>query len=746
MSLTSAILDGQTRRAVLVGICDYRPPANVLNEPLPRRWRNLKGAVNDVAAMKGVLQGRYGFQEENLLVLTDKKATRKRILEGIERQLINAAEAGDICVFYFAGHGSQVKNNRSQEPDGMDETLVPADWYAHGDIRDKELKVLFNRILDKGASLTVIVDACHSGSISRGIPSPVEYRSLPPGSVAVSDPRDITDPVERGATVFSAAQDFELAREKKFERDRYHGVFSWALTRTLLNAPIDIPARDIMTRVYALMQSEGCNLKSPSTPNLERRGPNRRKPLFGVPEKTRRTIAATALHVHHHLITLQGGIATGINMGCQLEKITQNKEINPFVVEVFRLWGLDRCQAKVIKGQAQTIKPGDFFQIHRWAAPPETRMNVWMPHCPLDSSTLLQTAQRIRSAIRDSASVQWVEDPIKTNPTHIMSWHVNQWKISSPDGTIVQLGDNPDHRHILNVLQALHAPGSTLPRLFLQLPLDSNTHKQINSRLDYFNETLEFTSTNHNAHYILTGRVHGKHIQYSWILPNQTAAPNHHSVLPFRTSWSSPIAYETICSDLLRLVKIRAWHQLSSPPDNGPFPYVMALKNIDTNQIVVNRTLKAGEKFIPVLKRKNNISGQKISSRYIYIFAIDNQGTGTLLFPSKKRMNSENHIELKDGPTKEIIELGLESSFRVKPPFGIDTFFLLTTKQAISNPGVLDFSGVRRDYQVPEYYSPLERLLSGLGSGVRKRVEATPISWSIQRRQWQTIGTPQSSH
>jgi len=58
------------------------------------------------------------------------------------------------------------------------------------------------------------VDACHSGSISRGIPVPVQSRSLPPNECDVADPPDNEkSPAEKGALIFSAAQDFQAALE-----------------------------------------------------------------------------------------------------------------------------------------------------------------------------------------------------------------------------------------------------------------------------------------------------------------------------------------------------------------------------------------------------------------------------------------------------------------------------------------------------------------------------------------------------
>jgi len=81
----------------------------------------------------------------------------------------------------FKIKGSQVKNSKSHEPDKMDESMVPFDSFRSAkDIRDKELNKFFNHTLDQKAQLTLIIDACHSGSISKGIRAPLRFRRLPP--------------------------------------------------------------------------------------------------------------------------------------------------------------------------------------------------------------------------------------------------------------------------------------------------------------------------------------------------------------------------------------------------------------------------------------------------------------------------------------------------------------------------------------------------------------------------------------
>lgn len=147
------------RHALLIGINDYSASSRVnaaANDSEPDRdVPNLDGAVNDVQLMREMLIALYGFKPADIAVLTDQQATRGAIFRKLEEHLVAPAQKGDIVVFFFSGHGSQVRNSLSPELDRLDESILPADSRTGAaDIRDKELLGIFNRILDRGARLT----------------------------------------------------------------------------------------------------------------------------------------------------------------------------------------------------------------------------------------------------------------------------------------------------------------------------------------------------------------------------------------------------------------------------------------------------------------------------------------------------------------------------------------------------------------------------------------------------------------
>src|SRR5438128_240478 len=104
------------RHALLIGINDYSAShlASPLTEAQPERYiPNLDGTVNDVQLMRELLIALHGFVPADIAVLTDQRATRGAIFRALAEQLVAPAKKGDIVVFYFSGHGSQVLNSLS---------------------------------------------------------------------------------------------------------------------------------------------------------------------------------------------------------------------------------------------------------------------------------------------------------------------------------------------------------------------------------------------------------------------------------------------------------------------------------------------------------------------------------------------------------------------------------------------------------------------------------------------------------
>ncbi|MGJ3251770.1 MAG: caspase family protein [Elainellaceae cyanobacterium] len=113
-----------TRRklALLVGINQY--PEEVCDF-VPNRGSALNGCITDIELQKELLIHRFGFQPDDVLVLTDQQATRQAIETAFMSHLVEQARSGDVVVFHFSGLGSRVKISSPTE--SVHNTLVPVD-------------------------------------------------------------------------------------------------------------------------------------------------------------------------------------------------------------------------------------------------------------------------------------------------------------------------------------------------------------------------------------------------------------------------------------------------------------------------------------------------------------------------------------------------------------------------------------------------------------------------------------------
>ena len=142
------------KRAVLIGINKYQVPG-----------ADLQGCVNDVKNLKGALTTYYGFADKDIATLTDAQATKKGMERAIKK-LITKAKKGDVLLLHYSGHGSNVPDDNGDEADHRDEILCPTDLDWKNPFRDDWLRKALGK-LRREVNLTVIMDCCHSGTITR---------------------------------------------------------------------------------------------------------------------------------------------------------------------------------------------------------------------------------------------------------------------------------------------------------------------------------------------------------------------------------------------------------------------------------------------------------------------------------------------------------------------------------------------------------------------------------------------------
>lgn len=181
--------------AFLVGI-NY---ANTANE--------LGGCLNDANEIFKKLVQEFDFQSRDIQLLLEEVATRKNIIDGLER-LVNDLEPGDLGVFSYSGHGTLTADLPPiEEEDMLDEAIVPFDAVKDSSllIRDDEINQILSRIKE-GVHFFLIFDSCHSGTMYKFSSDEDEkmYKKMIPPSNSVRKIQSIANELRKETLLFKS--------------------------------------------------------------------------------------------------------------------------------------------------------------------------------------------------------------------------------------------------------------------------------------------------------------------------------------------------------------------------------------------------------------------------------------------------------------------------------------------------------------------------------------------------------------
>lgn len=263
------------RRALLVGINDYQSISD------------LRGCRNDVRNVWDMLRNVMGFRNQDIRVVLDNRATKRAILDRLN-WMVDLAGEGDVLLFHFSGHGSQIRDRDGDDlRDQMDELICPWDMSWEGTyILDDDLEEIFKRV-PNGASLEVFMDSCHSGwdtgpigsaspysvSFSRGpaaaAPEGVESRSIPryvapPEDIQfrwlgeedrLRDTRRFTSEKRSTAKhiIWAGCRPDQTSADAFINGD-YHGAFTYYYCQHVRETQGNISRRDLLERVRASLR------------------------------------------------------------------------------------------------------------------------------------------------------------------------------------------------------------------------------------------------------------------------------------------------------------------------------------------------------------------------------------------------------------------------------------------------------------------------------------------------------------
>jgi len=248
------------KRALLIGINDYLANDPGMASAEQHTWipEDLKGALNDIALMRQVLVTRFGFVEQDIQSLENSAATRAAMLGTLEA-FVAATRPDDIVYIHFSGHGSQVEDRNGDEPDGLDETILPYDARTGTvpDITDDELGLIFAGLPTPNS--LIVLDSCHSGTATRGA-STLKARAVPldpRGEIYTARGEGAVPPLSANHILMTGAADYQSALDGPIDEGRYYGLFTLSLGRTLGRIEPGSAALDVHREIRREMERIG---------------------------------------------------------------------------------------------------------------------------------------------------------------------------------------------------------------------------------------------------------------------------------------------------------------------------------------------------------------------------------------------------------------------------------------------------------------------------------------------------------
>jgi hypothetical protein len=227
------------KRAVVVGVDLYQDTASFLP---------LRGCGNDADSIVALLQSRFGFKAEEIILLKNQEVTLEALRKTLQKNLVDELPADGVGVFYYAGHGLGIPDQNGDEADGLDEALVLHDTSKTNlgsYLVDDEIQVLLEAV--KTPNLLMLLDTCHSGTANRTASPYAEFRTVPmqwqtSRSATRSGNQEFMIRSTKGHVVLSACQSKQEANELVGEdftaigeapASVPCGLFTWAVRKWL---------------------------------------------------------------------------------------------------------------------------------------------------------------------------------------------------------------------------------------------------------------------------------------------------------------------------------------------------------------------------------------------------------------------------------------------------------------------------------------------------------------------------------
>ena len=414
---------GSRKLALLVGVGDYK------SDLIP----DLQGPPKDVEAMARLLTDPtlgYAFPPENVCVLRGEQATRAGVEDAFKRALIDRAQPGDVAVFYFSGHGTQIADQSRDEPDEKDEALLMYDSWTPGveTLRDDDLGQLLARLHRATDHVVLLLDACTSGGASRSVGARARQviRDDLPVSAPITpggDGEGIASDSLPGLVMLSAARDGSLALEPP---DGGLGYFTAALIETLLESPGQATWAQVGRKIPARLEQLSDHQQFPLAQGALDRV------VFGA-GRPDRPLGWEIVQVGE-TITLEGVALPGWGQGAELRVVSGSasatdardpaKAKATLVVE--RYDGVT-AQATLLGKATSAIEPGDLAVLSA-PAPSSWRLEV-----SIDSSVSTSTRDGLIKALQSDAEASAMV-VVRPSAPYVLSEADGALRLRGPEG------------------------------------------------------------------------------------------------------------------------------------------------------------------------------------------------------------------------------------------------------------------------------------------------------------------------
>jgi hypothetical protein len=273
-----------TKKALVVGIDKYNNPQY-----------ELQGCTMDATVMSGVLQDHDGFPRDTIRMVLDDRATKANILERLD-WLVRDNKPGDILTFFYAGHGSQVRDRDGDElEDGLDEILCPCDMNWDDPLTDDIIHSYLVRV-PQGVTMVIVFDCCFSGTATRSLwaevtedkkiigepiykknrfikpPIDIEYRSR---GIDLKTRRIGEVATQENHILLSAATSYQEAQETRID-GQARGAFTYYLVDSLKKVNWQATYRQAHDETVMRLKDKGFV----QIPQLEGPAASMDKPIF----------------------------------------------------------------------------------------------------------------------------------------------------------------------------------------------------------------------------------------------------------------------------------------------------------------------------------------------------------------------------------------------------------------------------------------------------------------------------------